>query len=233
MGLHPVSLASMEYEITNRPAFTQLEVTLDSDDGIRAEAGSLVSHSGSVEVAAGKDDKLRKSLPDSVLEKHSPFSTTFTVKRPGTVTLSPPFPGDIFHYELRDETLYTPSRSFLAAELGVELGAEFSSGQTFVECAGDFLLELSGSGLSFLSGYGAISVVSLDPEEKHVVDTGHVVAFEETVEFSVHRLGGVKSSTRNSEGLACEFEGPGTIWMQSRSPAAFLTWLVANLPDDQ
>ncbi|WP_266079016.1 TIGR00266 family protein [Haladaptatus caseinilyticus] len=223
----------MDYEITNRPAFTQLELTLESNEEIRAEAGSLVSHSKNVEVTAGMDDELVESLSDSMFDERRPFSTTFSANRPGTVTLAPPFPGDIFHYELRDESLYTPSSSFLAVEPGVGLDAELSGGRAFVESEGDFLLELSGSGLSFLSSYGAISVVSLNSDERYVVDTGHVVAFEQTVGFSVSRLSGVRSPAESGDGLICEFEGPGTIWMQSRSPAAFLTWLVPNLPDER
>ncbi|SIR50338.1 TIGR00266 family protein [Haladaptatus litoreus] len=229
MNLHPVFRASMEYEITNQPGFAQLDMTLDAEEGIRAEAGSLVSHSQGVEITATEADET-DSPSHALHESNRPFATTFTAKRPGTVTLAPPFPGDIFHFKLRDEILYAPSCSFLAVEFGVELDAELGENERFVECKNDFLLELSGSGSSFLSSYGALSVVSLDPEERYEVDTGHVVAFEETVDYSLRRVSSVSSVSGHGDGLLCEFEGPGTIWTQSRSPTALLAWVVRNNP---
>ncbi len=62
-----------------------------------------------------------------------------------------------------------------------------------MECSGDFLLEISGTGLAFLSSYGAVSVVSLDPGETYLVDSGHVVAFEGTVDFDVQRADRIRS----------------------------------------
>ncbi|WP_227776494.1 TIGR00266 family protein [Haladaptatus pallidirubidus] len=217
----------MEHEITNQPGFAQLDMTLDTGEVIRAEAGSLVSYSEGVKIMGSGDDEI-KSLNYVLDENHRPFSTAFTSQRPGTVTLAPPFPGDIFHFKLRDETLYAPSRSFLAVEDAIVFDAEFSREETFVECEGDFLLTLSGTGSSFLSSYGALSVVSLNPEEGYVVDTGHVVAFEGGVDFSVRRVSGAGSISESGDGLLCEFEGPGTIWTQSRSPASLLAWMVRN-----
>jgi uncharacterized protein (TIGR00266 family) len=230
--LHGVPQAGMEYEITNRPSFAELVVALDEDDQIRLEAASLVSYTEGVEVAPNDRGGLTASLRESLLGEDAAFSTVVTADRPGTVTLAPPFPGDIVHYELREETLYVQSCAFLAAEPDVAFDAEFSRDETFVENESDFLLELTGSGQSFVASYGAISVVSLDPGETYVVDTGHVVAFEETVDFSVRRVEGVKSLHGPEEACLAEFEGPGTIWTQSRSPSAVLAWLVPNLPGE-
>ncbi|WP_227353385.1 TIGR00266 family protein [Haladaptatus salinisoli] len=222
----------MEYEITNRPSFAELVATLDEGDRIRLESSSLVSHTQGVEITSNDRGGLTASLKETLLGDDATFSTVLTANRPGTVTVAPPFPGDIVHYELREETLYVQSCSFLAAQPDVEFDAEFSRDKTFVENESDFLLELTGSGLSFMASYGAISVVSLDPGETYVVDTGHVVAFEETVDFSVRRVEGVKSLRGTEEGCLAEFEGPGTIWTQSRSPSAVLAWLVPNLSDE-
>ncbi|WP_458190525.1 TIGR00266 family protein [Haladaptatus sp. NG-WS-4] len=221
----------MDYQFTNRPTFADLELTLADDERIRAAAASVVSFSQGISVESD-DGGLPESKRRSVLDPDTQFSTIVTANYPGTVTLAPPFPGDVSHYELRDETLYVQSCSFLAAEPTVELDAEFSDDETFAEGDCDFLLELSGAGLAFLASYGAISVVSLDPGEEHVVDTGHVVAFEETVDFSIRHVEGAKSPYGTGRGLFCEFEGPGTIWTQSRSPATFLAWLVPNLPGE-
>ncbi|MEF8862750.1 MAG: AIM24 family protein, partial [Haloarculaceae archaeon] len=78
--------------------------------------------------------------------------------------------------------------------------------------------------------YGAVEPVELDAGERHVVDTGHVVAFTEEVSWDVTRVGGLKSSLLSGEGLVCEFGGPGTVWLQTRSHDAFLSWLIPQLP---
>ncbi|MCO8253655.1 TIGR00266 family protein [Haladaptatus sp. AB618] len=218
----------MEYEITNQPAFAELVLTLEAGEEIRAESGALVSYSGTVELSPGTDE----TPEHASLGEGTPFSTTFAADQPGTVRLAPPFPGDIFRYELRDESLYVQSCSFLAAESGIDFEATFSGEEAFVKCAGDFLLELSGAGLAFLSSYGAVSVVSLDPGERYVVDTGHVVAFEGPVDFDVHNVDGLRSPGDGRGGLLSEFEGPGTIWLQSRSPVALLSWLLPNMPGE-
>ena len=44
---------------------------------------------------------------------------------------------------------------------------------------GLFLLTVQGSGLLLLSSFGAIHAKDLAPGEEYIVDTGHIVAFEE------------------------------------------------------
>ena len=81
-----------------------------------------------------------------------------------------------------------------------------------------------------MSSYGAIKPVELDDGERYTVDTGHVVAFEETADFAVRRVAGLKSTVFSGEGLVCRFTGPGKVWLQTRSPDAFLAWLLPKIP---
>lgn len=110
------------------------------------------------------------------------------------------------------------------------MDVEFGGSKTFFGGEGLFLLEMSGTGPAFVSSYGAIDEVTVDPGETVVVDTGHIVAFEETLEFDVRRVGGLKSTLFSGEGLVCEFSGEGRVWTQTRSPGAFLAWLIPKLP---
>lgn len=66
-----------------------------------------------------------------------------------------------------------------------------------------------------------------------MVDTGHIVAFEGELDFEVRKVGGLKSTLLFGVGLVCEFEGPGRVWTQTRSPDAFLAWLIPRLPLNQ
>jgi len=129
-----------------------------------------------------------------------------------------------------DGRLLVQSGSYLAADTGLSLDTSFGGGRTFFGGEGLFLLELDGQGDVFLSSYGAIQEVTLDPGEEYVVDTGHVVAFEGSTDFSVNRVGGLKSTLFSGEGLVCRFTGPGRVWLQSRSQDALLSWLIPQLP---
>jgi len=220
----------MEHEIRYRPSFALLDLSLDRGESVRAEAGAMVTHSSGIEVETRAEGGLLKSLSRSILGGESFFMNTYTATERGSVTLAPALPGDVRHHELESETLYVQSSSYLAADPAIDVDTEFGGGRAFFGGEGLFLLSLSGSGPAFLSSYGAIDEVTLSAGDRHVVDTGHIVAFEDSLEFSVRRVGGLKSTLFSGEGLVCEFSGEGTVWTQSRSPDAFLAWLIPKLP---
>ena len=78
--------------------------------------------------------------------------------------------------------------------------------------------------------YGAIHEIELKPGQKYIVDTGHIVAFDETVDYGVKRVGGIKSTLFSGEGFVCELTGPGKIMIQTRSADSFLSWLIPQIP---
>jgi uncharacterized protein (TIGR00266 family) len=220
----------MEHEITHRPSYAQLTLTLDAGESVRAEGGAMVSQSGDIDIATKAEGGLLKSLSRSVLGGESFFMNTFTAGGPSSIQLAPALAGDIQHHQLDGETLFVQSTSFLASHTDIEVDTKFGGGKSFFGGEGLFLLKLTGSGPAFISSYGAIDEHTVEPGETLTVDTGHIVAFEETVEFTVQKVGGLKSTLFSGEGLVCEFTGQGTVWTQTRSPDAFLAWLIPKLP---
>jgi uncharacterized protein (TIGR00266 family) len=220
----------MEYEIAHRPAYAQLDLTMSAGESIRAEAGAMVSHGGNIDVDTDAQGGILSSLSRSLFGGESFFQNTFTATDATTLQLAPALSGDVAHHELEEESLYVQSASFLAADTGIELDTEFSGADTFFGGEGLFLLKLTGRGPTFLSSFGAIDERHVSPGETLTVDTGHIVAFEDTVDFDVKRVGGLKSTLFSGEGLVCEFNGEGRIWTQTRSTDAFLSWLIPKLP---
>lgn len=220
----------MHHEITNRPSYALLTVNLDQGQRIRTEAGAMVSYSDGIDVKTKASGGLLGSLKRKALGGESFFMNTFAATDPGAVTLAPALPGDIVHHDLEGETLLVQSGSYLAADTAIDVDTRFGGAKTFFGSEGLFLLELSGSGSVFLSSYGAIEPVELAAGETYTVDTGHIVAFEETTSFTVERIGGLRSTLFSGEGLVCRFTGPGTVWLQTRSTDAFLAWLIPKLP---
>lgn len=92
------------------------------------------------------------------------------------------------------------------------------------------MLEASGTGTLMVSSYGAIYEKTLSAGEKYVVDTSHLVAFEGTMNVQPKPIGGLKSTLFSGEGLVIELTGPGTIYIQTRSPQALINWIIPQLP---
>ena len=55
-----------------------------------------------------------------------------------------------------------------------------------------------------------------------IVDTGYIVAFEDTLEYRVSVLPGLRAGSKiksflfGGEGLVCRFSGQGKVWIQTR-----------------
>jgi uncharacterized protein (TIGR00266 family) len=218
----------MQTELTHRPSFAHLVVELAAGETIMAEPGAMVSHSPSVsiETTSSRDGLL--SSAKSVLGGESLFANEFTAEgEPGTVTLSPPTPGDVRHLELDDETVYALDGAYLASTPDLDIDSEFGGLQSVLAGASVTPLALRGTGDVFIEAFGGIETVDLDEGESHVVDNEHVVAWEERVEFDARRVGGLKSTLLSGEGIVMEFSGPGTVWYQTRGLDTF-TEVVAS-----
>lgn len=220
----------MDHDVEFRPSFALLTIDLDAGESVRTEAGSMVSYSDGLEIETSASGGVLGSLKRSVLGGESFFQNIFTAAEPGHVALAPPLAGDIVERRLDGGSLLVQSGSYLASEPSVGIDTKFGGGRTFFGGEGLFLLELSGTGSTFLSSYGAIKEVELEEEETYTVDTGHIVAFGGSTSFDVDRVGGLRSTLFSGEGLVCTFTGPGRILLQTRSTDALLSWLIPKLP---
>jgi len=221
----------MQHEILYRPSYSLLKVDLARGESICAESGAMVSMSGGVGIRTAARGGILGALKRSVLGGESFFVNTFNANEAGEVTFAPSLPGDIWAIELNGQEVYAQSGSYIASSEGIEVNTKWGGAKTFFSKEGFFLLKISGTGTVFLSSYGAIHEITLAPDQKYTVDTGHMVAFDEGVGYSVRRVGGIKSTLFSGEGLVCELTGPGKILIQSRSADAFLSWLIPQLPD--
>ena len=220
----------MEVSVEHRPSYALGIVDLGSGESIKAETGAMVSMSSNVEVSSGLRGGIFKSAMRKVLGGESFFVNTFTAAdAPGQVTVAPSLPGDITTVKVSGD-LYVQSGSYLAGEENVDIDIKWGGATSFFASEGLFLLHLTGSGDVLLSSFGAIRKVALDGKQDLIIDTGHVVAFESSVEWRVKKISGLFTSLISGEGLVCEFSGKGEVWLQTRSNQAFLDWLIPRLP---
>lgn len=220
----------MEHEVLYRPSYSLLRVGLQQAESIAAEAGAMVSMSSGIEMETKARGGVFGALKRKMLGGESFFVNTFRASRPGEVTFAPTLPGDIQAMELSGGTIYAQSGAYIACSPEIEVNTKWGGAKTFFSREGLFLLKLTGTGAVFLSSYGAVHPVDLESGQEYIVDTGHMVAFEETVGYHVQRVGGLKSTLFSGEGLVCRLTGPGKILIQTRSTEAFLAWLIPQIP---
>nr|MDO9040346.1 AIM24 family protein [Bacteroidota bacterium] len=77
------------------------------------------------------------------------------------------------------------------------------------------LQTLQGDGKVFIHAGGTVIERQLNNELLRV-DTGCVVAFEESIDFDIQQAGGLRSMVFGGEGLfLATLRGTGTVWLQS------------------
>ncbi len=219
----------MDVEIKYQPSYAVAIARLARSESIQAEAGAMVAMSDGIDIKTQLRGGVFSALKRKVLGGESLFINLFTANLPDQeILLAPALPGDVITMEVNG-TLYLQSGSFLAASPDLKIDTKWGGAKTFFGSEGLFLLKAQGQGKIIASSYGAIHKVTL-AGKPYVCDTGHIVAFTEGLDFSVRRVGGMKSTFLSGEGLVCEFRGQGDLYIQTRSTQAFLSWLIPRLP---
>ena len=134
-----------------------------------------------------------------------------------------PYPGRIVPMELGEHggELLCQKDAFLCAARGINVDVAFSKkfGAGLFGGEGFILQKLtspSGAGQAFCHAGGTVLRYDLSPGERLRVDTGCLVAFESSVDYSIERVSGVKNMLFGGEGLFyAALRGPGTVWLQT------------------
>ena len=220
----------MKIDIQYRPAYSLAIVDLDAGESVQAESGAMVSMTGNIAIETAMKGGLLGAVKRKILGGESLFANTYTAQgAPGQITLAPSLPGDVGTLTLQGETMFIQSGSDLAGSASIDLDTQWGGARSFFGSEGLFLLRASGHGEVILSSYGAIHKVMIGSGQPYRVDTGHVVAFGQGLEFQVERVGGWKSTLLSGEGLVCTFRGSGPLYLQTRSTQAFLSWLIPRI----
>ncbi len=225
----------MRIDVHHRPAYALAEVHLDAGETVVAEGGAMVSMDShlTMDTSAGKKDEgLMKGLFSGLkrmVAGESFFQNRFTASAPGRVTLAPTHVGDIAVHELTGGGLILQSASYVCSSVDIDVDASWGGARTFFGGEGMIMLKATGTGPIAFNSFGGIKAIDVDGT--YIVDTGHIVAFEDTLTFNISRFGGGwKSFIFGSEGLVCRFSGSGRLWIQTRNPQSFGEALAPKLP---
>ena len=208
-----------------------VEVELDPNESVIAEAGSMMMMDEGIELKTifgdgsnQTNDMLGKLVGAGkrLLTGESLFMTLFTNNSYGKqkVSFAAPFPGKIISMDLSlfNEKIICQKDAFLCAAKGVSVGMEFQKrlGAGFFGGEGFIMQKLEGDGLAFIHACGTVYEKELGVNETLKVDTGCLVAFTKDVNYDIQFVGGIKTMVFGGEGLFfAKLQGPGKVWVQS------------------
>ena len=225
---------TLSYELTHRPDFAMLKVALQPGQKIFAEPSAMASMDPSIRLESGLKGGLMASV-GRALGGESLIVNTFSADQtPGEVVFAPGAMGDMQHYRLDGNRIMLQRGAFVAHGEGVNINGKFDGIRGFFSGEGLVLLEASGTGDLFFNTYG--SMLAIDVNGGYFVDTGYIVAFEDTLHYDVAPLPGLSLGEQlwhhflGGEGIVCRFSGQGRLWIQTRNLAPYLNFLYPYRP---
>jgi len=213
----------MKFEIEGNPDYGQLTVDLAAGETIAAEGGAMAWMSDGMQMNSRLLGGLGRALIRKCFGGESLFVGEYEHPAGGRVVFSPSSPGSVCHRALQGDTFILTAGSFLACSPGIDLKTRFGGLKALFSGEGAFVLECRGTGDLFFNAYGAVCERQVDGSL--TVDTGHVVAWEPSLSYTIGGMGSLKSTLFSGEGLVMKFTGTGTIWLQTRTMGGLAGWL--------
>ena len=194
-------------------------VHMGHGDQVRAEAGAMLYMTQGISMDTQMQGGLMGGLK-RMLVGESLFIPLFRCSVPqGVVAFAAPTPGKVRQLDLAPPASWLCQRdSFLFATSGVDINIAFTKRlRTGIFGGEGFILQrLSGSGTTFIHAGGNFLDFDLRPGESLKVDTGCIVAFEESVTYDIEFVGGFKNTLFGGEGLfLASLRGPGKAVLQT------------------
>jgi uncharacterized protein (TIGR00266 family) len=208
-----------------------VEVALDPDEGVIAEAGSFMMMEDGIKMetifgdGSSKDSSVMGRIFGAgkrLLTGESLFMTAFYNTVPGKkkVSFASPYPGKIIPLDLNlyGGKFICQKDAFLCAAKGVSIGIEFSRklGRGLFGGEGFIMQRLEGYGMAFVHAGGTTAMKELAAGERLKIDTGCIIGFDHTVSYDIEFVGGIRNTLFGGEGLFfATLTGPGKVYIQS------------------
>ncbi|MGE5646086.1 MAG: TIGR00266 family protein [Acidobacteriota bacterium] len=221
-GLPPISAEPLDYTIQG-DNLQVVRIKLKPGQEVYAEAGKMVYKFPAVEwesrmTGQSIGDKIWGAVKRKLMGE-SLFLTYFRTSSASEVGFAGNYPGRVQAFDLkagqsvlvqRDSFICAQSSATLNIALVKKLGAGIFGGEGFI------LEKLTGPGTAFIHAGGDFIEFTLNAGEVIQVDTGCIVAFDDTVDYDIQTVGGIKTAIFGGEGLfLATLRGPGRVIIQS------------------
>lgn len=226
-------MGQIRFEVVEAGDAPVVRALLPAGESVFADAGAMMSMTPNLVIESSMKGGVVGALSRSLLRGETFFYLTISAPAgEGEALLAPSTVGGIEMLTLTGTEYFLQKGSFLAAEHSVQLSTKAQNlTKGLFSGEGFFVTRVSGRGTLVLNTFGALMKFDLSAGQEYVVDNFHLVAWESTISYQITRASaGWISSFTSGEGFVCRFTGPGTIYVQTRNPAAFAGWLSRYMP---
>jgi uncharacterized protein (TIGR00266 family) len=226
----------MDIQVVDRGAFSWALVGIRPGEQFVSESGAMFRSSSNIDVdvttrskrSGGLLSGLRRMLADE-----SFFFSTYscTDREDGEVGLAPKHQGQIATIDCDGVAGWVcTGGSYLGSTAGLNIDTDFQGLRGMFSGESLSFLNVSGAGTLLVNAFGRIEEVDVSGEL--TVDTGHVVAFQDSLHYSLGKAGGSwLQSFLAGEGVVLNFSGQGKLYVQSHNPDEFGKTLGPLLPE--
>jgi len=208
----------MEYKVIHDPSFSVLVFNLEKGEKIIAEKGAMMYMSDKLKVTtAGRKGGRWRGVQTSVLGNEAYFVNTYHAEDGDEEVgfIGPSF-GDIHCIDVDESPVILQKGSYLANTDGVLLDTKWQGLKGYLSERNLVMLLAKGTGTIWVNAFGGIIEKRLADGENLKVDTGYLVGWDESMEYVIERIGGLKTTILSGEGIITKLTGPGRVFMQTR-----------------
>jgi uncharacterized protein (TIGR00266 family) len=227
----------MKYTIDYNQSNPVAEITLNRDEEILIERGSMVYQCGNVTLegvlnARGKTGigGVLSAIGRSMTSGESMFITKAKGEMDGAkIAIAPCIPGVIHEiYAKPGNQWRINDGAFLACGEEVNYKMERQSvGRAFLGTGGLFIMTTEGDGPVLIHSCGDVLPIELDGTKSIIVDNDRALAWSETLTYDIRVASGI-FGFKTGEGFVNEFSGVGTVLVQTRNLKSVIAQIAAT-----
>jgi uncharacterized protein (TIGR00266 family) len=223
----------MKIKVLSPGGFASAAIRLDAGERFISESGAMVRMTSGIDTDVTTRAKKKGGVLGGLkrlLGGDSFFLSTYTARKPAEVVIAPTLPGDIAVLQLDGSQRWMcAGGSYLGSGTDVETDMKFQGLKGFFSGESLFFLETSGEGPVVINAFGLLQAIDIDGD--YTIDTGHVVAYEDSLQYDITKAGGSwLQSFLAGEGFVMNFHGRGRVLVQSHNPTEFGQSIGSQLP---
>ena len=208
----------MKYEITGGN-FPVVICHLEPNETMITEKGAMAWMSPNMKMETSTNGGIGKAF-GRMFSGEAMFQNIYKAEgSSGMIAFASSFPGSIKALEITPgKNFICQKTAFLASESGVQLSVHIQNKlmKGFFGGEGFIMQKLSGSGTAFIEIDGHAIEYDLEAGQTMIIDTGYLVAMDESCSMEVISVPGLKNKLLGGEGLFnTKITGPGKIIVQT------------------
>ncbi|RGP63208.1 hypothetical protein FLONG3_9963, partial [Fusarium longipes] len=182
------------YSVTHRDTNAVLNIELQQGTTIRSRSDAMIHMSDGIEISGKSKFSFGKLFTGGAMYESE-------YDGPGHIALGPTLFGDIIPLPISGSQWTVGKDAFLACTSEVTKKREVQGLSKALFSGEDlFVFRVEGHGVMWLTSFGAVDRLNLRLGEEHIVDNGHLVAWN--CEYSIEKAGGgTMTGLKTGEGL--------------------------------